>query len=45
MGATFLAYRHLHAPLWLVGSFLMGILIWWYLFLVLVPNQDASSET
>ncbi|MFM7640958.1 MAG: DUF6737 family protein [Cyanobium sp.] len=44
MGAAFLAYRHLHAPLWLVAPFLMAILFWWYVFLVLVPNQDASTK-
>lgn len=37
IGACVLAYRHLHAPWWLVTPVLMAILGWWLLFLVMVP--------
>lgn len=44
IGGGLLAYRKLHAPLWLVVPFLIGILIWWFLFLVLVPSKEASLK-
>ena len=43
IGFDGLAYQRLGAPLWLVVPVLLGILAWWFLFLVLVPTA-AKAE-
>ncbi|MFM7236838.1 MAG: DUF6737 family protein [Cyanobium sp.] len=43
IGLLVLAYQLYNAPWWLVSPPFIGILGWWFLFLVIVPNSSVKE--
>ena len=43
IGLLILAHQLYNAPWWLVSPPLIGILGWWFLFLVIVPNSSVKE--